>query len=433
MALSTRFGPLLRERRQAVGLTLEQLAEQSGVSVRAISDMERGRSRGPQARTVEALADALGLIGNDRSDLVDAAGRGRSRATLRPRSTLPPVDDLFVGRSAERRRLSAALIGAGGSRPVVVSGPGGLGKTALAVRSARDVEARFPDGIVFLPLCGSGAAPVSAAVAAGRVLQLTGTARSAVPRRAEDRFAAVSGRLAAGRMLLILDDAGDEAQVRRLLGHREGSAVLVTSRRALSGLEASDRFPLSPLTAADASALLGQILRDAQGDPARLDELATECGRFPLALRIVANRLLSRPGWSVQTMIERLADESARLSRLRAGDVRVETAFEMSYRQLRPREQMVFRRMALVDHDPWGLGSASVLTGLDEAAVDEVLDDLVELGLVVAVGGNRYAFHDLIRLFARARLAADEAPDTVERARAAHHSWLLATTVAADM
>ena len=427
MASAVNFAALLRSYRHAANLTLEALGERSGVSARAISDMERGRSRGPQARTVEALADALGLGEQARGGFSRAAGRGRARGSG-GRAALPALDEGFVGRAVERRRLTEAVLAAGGARPVVVSGPGGIGKSALAVRAARDVVDRFDGGPDVVALGGQTGAPLAPAAVAAHLLVAHGTSASDVPRTAGARFAALADLLAARRGLLVLDDAHDEAQVRPLLRHHGGTAVVVTSRRALGGLDAAARFPLEPLAAADAETLLAQVLGDPRTASHRgLAELAAVCGRFPLALRIVANRLLSRPGWTVQTMLDRLADESLRLGRMRAGDVEVQSAFAVSYEQLRPVEQRVFRRMAVVDGRTWGAGSAAVLAELAEDRVDGVLDDLVELGLVTATADGRYAFHDLLRLFATDRLGRDDGAAVTERIRTRHHNWLLAT------
>ncbi|MHA3700810.1 ATP-binding protein [Jatrophihabitans sp. YIM 134969] len=437
MASPPEFAALLRDHRQTADLTLESLAERSGVSARAISDMERGRSRGPQARTVQALADALLLQGETRSAFTSAARRGRGRAGgssgdgAGASAPLPDVDSLFVGREAERRRLADALVAAAGSRPVVVSGPGGIGKTSLVVRAARDVADRFEDGVDFVALRGQRGDPLAPEAVAGTLLVAHGTSPRDLPPGAAERFAALAELLGARRGLLVLDDARDEAQVRPLLAHRGGTSVVVTSRRALGGLDAADRASLSPMVDGDARQLLTQVLGDDHAASHRgLSELAAVCGRFPLALRIVANRLLSRPGWTVQTMIDRLADESVRLGRLRAGDVEVETAFEMSYAQLRPVERLVFRRAGLVDGPTWSAAGAGVLTELPEDVCDDVLDDLVELGLVTATPDGRYAFHDLLRLFARDRLVRDDEDRVVDLARSRWHTWLL--TTAAD-
>ena len=201
--------------------------------------MERGRSRGPQARTVEALADALLLRGESRVAFTTAAGRGRSRPVGAARGELPGVDALFVGRVDERRRLAEAMAGGGGARPVVVSGPGGIGKTTLVVRAARDVIDRFEGGHDFVALRGQSGDPVAPAAVAASLLVAHGTSEQDLPRTAEELFAALATSLGARHGLLVLDDAHDEAQVRPLL-------VTVAGRSSSSPADAPSAVSTPP-------------------------------------------------------------------------------------------------------------------------------------------------------------------------------------------
>lgn len=423
------LGSLLRSHRQAAGLTLEELAASTGVSARAISDMERGHSKGPQSRTINALADSFDLSPAQRVELLAVAGAGRERASNgTPEQTLPADDHNFVGRQPELEAIAAGLTQDRAARTMVISGTGGLGKTALAVRAARQLAGDFTDGVLFLALRGLDENPVEPVQAATRLLAALGVRARDIPADADSCTSLLQRTLHSRRVLVVLDNAADETQVRALLPGGGPAAVIITSRRSLSGIDAGARIALSPLTQQDSIIMLAHIL----GPPPvtghiRLDELAGVCGRFPLALRIAANRLLSRPGWTVQTIIERLSDQEQRLDRMTAGDLSIQNAFTLSYAQLNPPGKLVFRRMGLVQGPDWSLEAAAVLADLVPREVDLQLDDLVELGLLNVSGDQRYSFHDLVRLFARRRMTEEEPAGAAAIANNRHQRWLLTT------
>ncbi|GAA1223911.1 helix-turn-helix domain-containing protein [Pseudonocardia alaniniphila] len=431
MAESAELGELVRAFRHAAGMTLEDLAERSGVSVRAISDMERGRSRNPQARTVMALADALRLPDDDRKLLLHAARTGRSRPAPAPLCELPPDIPDFTGRSAELATLTSALVDRDGRpAPIVISGAGGLGKTALAVRAACSTRGEFPDGRLFVDLRGSDPEPLDPYVVQFRLLRALGVDAERIPSLHTDRTQVLRRVVADRRVLLLLDNAADEAHIRRLLPGPGGSAALITSRRTLAGLEHARRVTLGPFSDADADGMLRAVVEHdsaANPAPALIRSVAQLCGNYPLALRIAGNRMLSRPGWTLETLVNRLADEESRLDHLSAGDLQIRAAFSVSYGQLEPTTRLVFRRLALVPGPDTGAALASVLTELPVHEVDRRLDDLIELGLLVSAADQRAGFHDLIRLFAREQLVAEDTREAVEAARRQMVSWLLAT------
>ncbi|MFY1626453.1 ATP-binding protein [Micromonospora sp. WMMD735] len=441
---SLSFGPRLRELRRAAGLTMEELAEASGVSGRAISDMERGRSRAPQARTLAALADALSLGAADRAALVELARSGRSESKAgRPRvGELPREVSDFVGREPELEllRRHAATASDRPTPVVVVHGQAGLGKTAFAVRAAGRLGDRFPDGTIFVDLRGTDATPMAVGEALRRLLRaLTVDPRDIADDEVE-RASQLRAILRTRCCLLVLDNAAHEAQVRPLLPGAGAGMVLVTSRRALGGLEGVLRIGLTPLATAEAADLLRAIVRDAS-DRAADEEVASVarlCGNLPLALRIAGTRLASRPGWTMGHLAERLSDTDRRLANLAAGDLGVGPAFMLSYAHLSVSAKATFRRLAHVPGVDFAAPLAAVLIGTGAAptradvfAAEDHLDELVELGLLQSAGEVRYRFHDLIRLFAGERLRAEEPPE----GRAATHrrmvDWLLETAIVA--
>ncbi|MFF4310378.1 NB-ARC domain-containing protein [Streptomyces sp. NPDC001507] len=430
---ATAFGAMLRSLRRAARLTLEELSQASGVSVRALGDMERGRSRGPQRRTVDALAAALKLDREQSQRLQRLADAGRERGgPAAPPYLLRTVPD-FTGREQELTDLEALARGAG-ARAVVLFGPGGQGKTTLAAQAARRLGELFPDGSVSVRLHGMSDTPLSAAEALVLLLTGLGHPPDRIPVDPVAREAVYRATLSTRRVLVVLDDAADEAQARPLLPDAEGGFVLVTSRRPLTGLEGVRRIRLGALSGRESVTLLERILGTPRtdGQSEAIGRLAELCGHLPLALRIVGNRLSSRPAWTPARLAEQLADEERRLGTLVAGDLAVRGALALSYRQLTASRRLLLRRLALLPGHHTGPRLAAVLTGDDDLiAVQDALDLLVERGLLEETTPGRYALHDLVRLFARERLQAEEPPLSAEAAALGMADWLLRSASAA--
>jgi tetratricopeptide (TPR) repeat protein/transcriptional regulator with XRE-family HTH domain len=422
---------LLRGFRHAAGLTLEELAAASGVSDRAIGDMERGRSRGPQARTVQALAAALALGQDDTDALLAAARDGRRRAQ---RATpglcdLPPPIPDFAGRDAEIRWLETVGAPGTGTHAVIVSGAPGLGKTTLVVQAAHRQARRYDDGCVFLNLRGLDAEPLDPHDALARLLKALGVRERDLPANPDERQVLHRHLVRDKKVLVVLDNAADEAQLRPLLPGEGYCTFWITSRRALTGIEHARRLVPRPLTVDAATALLETITADRTDgrDPASLGRIADLCGGLPLALRIAGNRLASRPAWTATSLADRLAAEDLRLDRLTAGDLRIKSAFTLSYEQLTAPARQLFRRLALVPGPDFSPALGAALTSSGPAEVEEMTDELVELGLLNAGHDDRASFHDLVRLYAHQRLNDEETPEEREAARAALRTWLLDT------
>ncbi|MDP4332657.1 helix-turn-helix domain-containing protein [Curtobacterium sp. A7_M15] len=414
----------LRTLRLAAGMTLETLAERSGVSVRGISDIERGRSRHPQPRTIEALVLGLGLDEAARrwlrAPLVGAgsgAGPDTGRTDFRP----PRVAD-FTGRSDELERLVAGLDRPSGPPVVVVSGPPGIGKTALvteAIGRAAGAERR-----VFVDLAGHGRPATTALEVLQRVL------RQCDPDDPPGTLGAAAARWSelctTERVLVHLDNVSSEDQVRPVLVEGR-STVVATSRRTLAGLDA-DRIVLGVLGPEDGRRLLERIVPAEQRDPAAVDELITLCDGFPLALRVAANRIASRPATSAADLVARLRSADRRLTLLVAGDVSVAAAIAVSYDDLDPGTAAVFRATAALDGVTFGADVVAAALGADPDEIESRLEGLVDLGLVEPRGA-RYRVHDIIRLFARERLREDPRAEAAAGERLTR--WLLGRLLAA--
>ncbi|MFF5287398.1 ATP-binding protein [Streptomyces sp. NPDC013171] len=432
------FGAVLRGLRQRRRLTMEELAEASGVSVRAIGDMERGRSRVPQRRTVVALAEGLGLTDDEREALLTTARAARpTRAGEVAGAVVPPrlVGD-FTGRAPELAllRVAAERSRVGEAVPVwVVSGLPGCGKTTLALKAAADLAEEFPDGCFVVDLHGVDG-PVDTGEALLKLLRALGVSdRRLAQEDSHGRAGLLRALLGDRRCMVVLDNARDEGQVRELLPAGGRSLVLVTSRRPLSGLEDVGRLVLCELAQDEAVDLLRRILgtERADAEPEAVARVAELCGRLPLALRVAGNWLTVRSGWSVDHLVRRLVGEERRLGALAAGDVRVEAAFELSYRQLTGEAAQMLRLLSLVPGPDMTTAYGAALTSSGVFEAEDVMEELAEAGLLQAAFTGRYQLHDLLRLFARTRLTREEEPGDREAAERRLRTWLLETAAVA--
>lgn len=335
---------------------------------------------------------------------------------------LPPAVPAFTGRAEELAALDAMLDQQGRHLPVaIVSGVAGVGKTSLAVHWSQRVAERFTDGQLFADLRGHDleARPVAAEAVLERFLRALGVPGEKVPRTAEDRTALFRSVLDGHRVLILLDNAESAAQVRPLLPGSPGCCVVVTARRRLEGLVAAEGALSVPVGVMDeheaADLLAGVVGTDRmRAEPDAAARFGALCEGLPLALRIAATRLASRPAWSVADLVDRLSDERGRLDQLSRDELQVRGSFELSYRELSARATVGFRRLGLLDTPggfaPWLL--AAVVDGT-VADADDMCEELVDaqllqpLGLDIA-GQSRYRFHDLIRLFARERAESEE-------------------------
>ncbi|MBP2336098.1 transcriptional regulator with XRE-family HTH domain [Saccharothrix coeruleofusca] len=417
------LGSLLSTYRRRAGLTQEQLSELSGVSVRAISDVEGGRARWPQRRTGEALASALGLRGDERAEFLRATREGRVAARSRPRAggvapSLPMPTADFAGREAELAVLTG--LGRTAADTAVLHGPPGAGKTSTAVQAGHLVQTRFPDGGLLVDMAGSTERPTSPNEVLDRVLRVLG---AELPAHPEDRVDLVRSALRGRRLLLVLDDVADEAQVRPVLAAGAGRLVLLTSRRTLAGLERVTRIGLGALPEDAALELLRSIAGGERvaAEPEAAVEVVRLCGHLPLAVRIAGNRLVSRPRWSIAHLADRLRDPRRRLTALTAGDLRLAEQFASSYRRLDPDAALVFRGLGLAPTRNVDVELAAALAGVDTGSAADALEELVDACLLEAAEGDRYAMHDLLRVFAQQLVAEEERTDQVSEARRRAH------------
>jgi DNA-binding SARP family transcriptional activator/tetratricopeptide (TPR) repeat protein len=350
-------------------------------------------------------------------------------ATAPVPSQLPPAVWELTGREEEIASLRQPLLGAGAADgPVVcaVSGKAGSGKTALAVRVGHEVAPAFPDGQLYVNLRGMDAgSALTAATALAGFLRALGVDDARLPDAVVERSALYRSLLAGRQVLVILDDAASEQQVRPLLPSHQGCAAIVTSRATLSGLETATHLRLDVLQEDDAVRLLARVAgRDrVAAEPAAAHEIVSLCGGLPLGVLIAGARLAARHGWPLQVLAARLGDERRRLDELTSGDLEVRASIELSYRGLNDRDRRGFRLLGLLslpDFAPWLLApplDASVAEA--ERMVERLADaQLLDFAGVDATGQVRYRFHDLVRLFACERAEAeDSATERTEAVR----------------
>ncbi len=421
---------LVRVRRMEAGLTQEQLAELSGLSVRTISDIERGTTARPRQSSIALLRGALDAAAPNAAGPGHDAASGHGAvaspgAAIVPRQ-LPPAPRGFVGREAELRALTdlAGRQQAAGGAVVIaaLAGMAGVGKTALALRWAHGVAADFPDGQLFVNLRGYDPdQPVAAGDALAGFLRALGVPSRDVPAEDDERAALYRSLLAARRMLVVLDNVGSQEQVRPLLPGASTCAVVMTSRDSLAGLVAREgvaRLDLDLLPPGEAVELLRALLRErVDADPGAAGELAGQCSRLPLALRVAAELAVARPAVPLAALVTELADEQRRLDLLDAGgDPRtgVRAVFSWSYRQLSAGSARAFRLLGLhpgPDFDPC---AAAALTGGTAAEAARLLGLLARAHLVQQAASGRYGLHDLLRDYARELTAAQ---DTAQQRR----------------
>jgi DNA-binding SARP family transcriptional activator/Tfp pilus assembly protein PilF len=359
------------------------------------------------------------LAGDPTLALPDSPSPAVQSAQAAPPRQLPARVPQFTGREAELEVMTRLLDHASNGRQgtVLISaigGTAGVGKTALAIQWAHQVTEYFPDGQLYVNLRGyDPAQPMPAADALARFLRVLGVPDRDIPPEGDERAARYRSLLAGKRILVVLDNAGSADQVRPLLPGTPTCTVAVTSRDALAGLVARDgatRLDLDLLPLQEAIDLLRTLIGarvDAAPDAAA--ELADQCCRLPLALRVAAELAASHPGVPLAELTGELADLHKRLDLLMAGgdhQTAVRAVFSWSYQHLGADAARAFRLLGLhpgPDFEPY---AAAALTGMTVEQARQMLDLLARAHLIHSPSPGRYGLHDLLRAYARELAAA---------------------------
>ena len=341
---------------------------------------------------------------------LDAAGPAE---IVRP-AQLPATVADFTGRDAFVDELSGLLTEGTEHSDVMaisaVAGIGGVGKTALALAVAHAARDHFPDGQLYVDLQGKESRPADPETVLASFLQALGVPNPAIPATLADKAALYRSTLDARRVLIILDNAYDAAQIRQLLPGTPGCAALVTSRVRMVDLAGAHLMDLDVMSPAEALQLFTRIVgeeRVGSERQAALDVVGA-CGFLPLAIRIAASRLTARRTWTVSVLARKLADHRRRLDELRAGDLAVKATFALGYGHLSPEQARAFRLLSLPEGADISLNAAAAVLGLDPYATEELLEALVDISLIESASPARYHFNALLRLYARECAERDE-------------------------
>ncbi|MEY8041038.1 AfsR/SARP family transcriptional regulator [Saccharopolyspora cebuensis] len=382
------------------------------------------------ARSPAALARITGTAGLRGIGLrpptgLPPASRPAPERAAGPPAQLPVDVPVFCGRAAEIAALLDGVPPAGGSAPdrrpiIAVDGMAGVGKTTLVVHAAHRLAPDYPDGQLFLDLHGHthGVEPLDPHEALDRMLRALGVPSRDIPPATEDRAALHRSLLAHRRMLVVLDNAHSEAQVRPLLPGAGRSRALITSRRRLTGLHQAHPLSLDvlpPHQAVDVFRRISSPRPLPDGAEALLGEVVELCGRLPLALRIAAVRFRDRPSWQLAHLHERLSDQQRRLTELDAGEHGVAATFALSLAELEPDKRWLLVSLGLHPGTTVEVGAAAALAGLSVPVADRLLEELVDAHLLRQTAPGRYELHNLMRAFISG-LAHDADPAEVRAA-----------------
>ncbi|WP_336111705.1 AfsR/SARP family transcriptional regulator [Streptomyces sp. PTD9-10] len=408
----------------------------SGRRAEAMATFREARTQFIEELGMEPGPDLQGLhdaILRDDPSLAPAPAVPASDAlradTLVVPSELPPDVPGFTGREVELALLDTLVASRDrqhGPAIGLITGIAGVGKTGLAVRWSHRAAQHFPDGRLFADLRGYDEhhEPTPARDAMSRFLRSLGVPSDQIPTETEDLVALYRSVLAERQVLLVLDNVRSFAQIQPLLPGSGGCAVLVTSREQLEELVTwpqDARVHLGVLPGDDAVELLGRIVGEERIDSARADtrRLADLCDRLPLALRIAAARLASKPHWTVRHLVTRLGDERRRLDELSQGAAQVRASFELSYRYLPDDTARLYRRLGLLDVPDFAAWVGGALLDVDVLDAERLMEDLVDAQFLEVVGVDatgrlRYRLQNLMRLYARERAQAEE-PEPEQR------------------
>lgn len=415
----------LRERLRAQHmLTLYRSARQAEAlqsfrEVRQIFIDELGLEPGEELCALERA-----ILESDPALELEPAARGGPRA-LRPGTSaiprqLPAAVADFTGREEELSSISALLSPADGEPdgtrflPVVVlTGKGGVGKTAIALHAAHASRPHYPDGQIFVQLQEADGQLIGPLEVLTRLLRALGIVPAAAPEGLAELTAVYRTALGDRRVLIVLDDAVDTGQVLPLIPGSPNCAVIITSRNRLPGLPGARHFEIGDLDEQTSIDLLARIIGPdrVQAEAASALALTRLCGCLPLALLIAGAKLGARPHWRIDQMVRRLTDEGRRLDELALSGIAIRTTLSLSYNSLSGDAQRLFTRLGLLGTADFGSWAAAPLLDADAETATEVLETLVDACLlevrVCECGSPRYRLHDLIRIYALERLAEE--------------------------
>jgi tetratricopeptide (TPR) repeat protein/transcriptional regulator with XRE-family HTH domain len=418
------LGTWLRSRRKSADLSQEQLAGRAGMSIRALRDIEAGRTEYPHPASVRRLADALHLPSPDRAEFLGLAQRPPADDVTAPRAVAGPVSAVsviphqlpasvrqFAGRERELALL-AGLVDDAVRKPAAlvisaVDGSAGIGKTALAVQFAHQAADSFADGQLYVNLAAFGPSvrPVTPGQALRGFLDALGAQADHAPSDLQGQIRLYRSLVAGRRILIVLDNAADEEQVRPLLPGTPGCLAVVTSRRKLAGLAAAEGavlITLDYLPDNEAVQLLAARIgeRRVAAEAGAAGDIVRLCAGMPLALTIAAARAAARPRFPLADMAAELAASASPLDPGAPPTSSVRVAFSWSYQQLDPASARMFRLLGLHPGPDISAPAAASLAGISEPDARRLLRELAAASLITEHTPGRYTLHNLLREYA---------------------------------
>ncbi|WP_162292879.1 ATP-binding protein [Actinophytocola xinjiangensis] len=420
---------LLRKR----GLSWRRLSDLIGYTPSWLSKIKHGAPPSAElARKCDQVLEAEG-------QLIALAASSGGPVRL---AQLPAAAATFVGREAEMAELSRILSGEGEPgipQTVAIDGPPGAGKTALALRVAHAVVARYTDGQLYVDLRGYSpdGQPRIVEEVLEEFLTALGVQIDVIPASLESRAKLYRSVLADRRVMVVLDNAADSSQLHHLMPGASGCAVVVTSRKRLGGLtiQTDRRVTLGPMADDEAITLLRKVIGEERvaAEPDAVRALANRCGNLPLALRIAAERVATHPHHSVSLLVEELATEDERLEALSTDDsVAVKTVFSWSYRDLSAEAARMFRLIGLHVGSHLSTGAAAALADQRLTKARRLLDRLTGVHLLEGLGSDRYRMHDLLRVYAAEQATLEEPQQERTLALRRMVDWYLHNSYAAN-
>ncbi|MCG5213008.1 AfsR/SARP family transcriptional regulator [Streptosporangium sp. KLBMP 9127] len=334
---------------------------------------------------------------------------------------LPADNRAFTARTTEIAWLHKTLTDTVPGPPAVaaINGPGGIGKSALAIHAAHAIADRFADGVLYVDLraATAGLQPLSPFEALSRLLRSLGLNGTAMPPTLDEAAARYRSLTSTRNLLVVLDDALDASQVRPLIPAGSSCAVIVTSRRIMASLDSASHLRLTGLDDADATALFTRIADSGRvrAEPEAAQQIVRQCSGLPHALRIAAARLAARPDRTLTHLADQLADPNRRLDALEHADLAMRASIAVSLQHLLRGPAghdaaHAFLLIGLLENPTHTAPAVSALTDWPEHRVEAALNHLLDARLLESAEYGRYRMHDLIRLYAREQAALFGSP-----------------------
>ena len=378
-----------------------------------------------------------GAVVDDYNNVKTIIKDSLTRPIAEPLHQLPPDLANFTGRQAELKSVISLLRANQGAEEAIaiLTGMAGVGKSALAIHAADQLKPDFPDAQLYINLRGTESQPLEPVqVLASFIRSLAGNDQL-IPKNLTERSNFYRSLLANKRVLVVLDNALDEAQVCPLLPENSTCATMITTRKSFADLNGAATLELDVMTEQEALLLLqkwvGSDRLQAQLDAAK--NIIDLCSRLPLALCIVGGTLKNRPDWRLEECVQRLTEERQRLLPRRLSDLAVRVSLALSYQELDATTARLFRLLGLLTSPNFTPALATVLLESDPATADQSVQHLVNVQLLELASGGRYRFHDLVRLNARGELAKEEPSEARQAARLRISRWYLETSKIIDL